>query len=370
MTFLTSSNVRARAVDHLAVAIGTTKGLFFVSDGTIDGPFLREEAVGAFAQLPGRFLVASTGRDSGAAVRVSEDGGLSWKPSAALPLDSPAGAATASPAVWQLHVDRRPNAAGIVWAGADEAALLRSEDGGETFETVAGLAEHPDRPSWVPGRCGLALHSVVTRPERPDRLYVAISAGGVYRSDDGGDTWTACNRGLGSKGLPELAPDGGQCVHKIAMDAVNPDVLWAQTRAGIYRSTDAGESWSPVGHPGEPAGLSSDFGFSVVAHPAEPNTAYVLPLESDAFRCTPQGRCRVYRTTDGGGTWEALSDGLPGASAYLTVLRDGFDVAAEPPYPLVFGSKSGHVFASVDGGDSWRLVASFLPPVLCVRVLD
>jgi len=366
---VTSSKFRARAVDHLAVAIGTTKGLFFVSDGAVDGPFLAGESVGAFAQVADRFLVASSGPESGPSLRTSDDGGVRWSEPKVLELDSFA-PSTNPAAVWQLHVDKRPKAGGAIWAGADGAALLRSEDGGETFEPLRSLLEHADRANWTPGRCGLALHSIVTHPERPDRLVIAISAAGVYKSEDGGKTWTACNGGIDATAVPPESSDASQCVHKIAVDAVNPDALWAQTRSGIYRTDDAGEHWESAGRPGEAGGLGSDFGFTVVAHPAEADTAYVLPLESDTFRCTPQGRCRVYRTTDGGRGWEVLSDGLPGTNAFLTVLRDAFDVASDPPHPLVFGSKSGDVFASLDSGDSWRLVTSYLPPILCVRVLD
>jgi hypothetical protein len=247
---------------------------------------------------------------------------------------------------------------------------MRSDDRGDTFELVRGLFGHPDRPTWEPGRCGLALHSVITHPQRPARVVVAISSAGVYRSDDGGDNWAACNEGIEARALPDPSPGVAWCVHKLAVDALNPDVLWAQTHSGVYRTGDAGEHWEPVGHVGHANGLPSDFGFPIVSHPAQPETAYVVPLESDIYRCTSQGRCRVYRTTDGGFSWEALADGLPGTNAYLTVLRDAFSVGSEPPYPLVFGSKSGHVFASMDSGDSWRLVASYLPPILCVRVLD
>jgi len=355
------------------VAIGTSKGLFFVSDGAIDGPFLKGDAVSAFAQLPSRYLAVATSPDRGPGVRASDDGGLSWGEPSAVALTTETDAKLGGE--WQLHVDRRPNADGTIWAGADPATLFFSEDGGESFTHLRGLWDDPDMPPWEPGRCGSALHSIITHPQRPDRLVVGISSAGVYRSEDGGSTWVASNHGIGdepSAASSESASSSGagRCVHKLAVDAVNPDFFWAQTHSGIYRTEDAGEHWERAGQVGGSNGLPSDFGFPVVSHPDEAGTAWVLPLESATFRCTPQGRCRVYRTVDGGQSWEALSDGLPGSNAFLTVLRDAFAIGSDPPYPLVFGSKSGHVFASVDAGDSWRLVTSYLPPILCVRVLD
>jgi len=371
VTFVTNSRFRARAVDHLAVAIGTTKGLFFVSDSTVDGPLLPANAVLAFAQLPsGRLLAATTDPRLGPCVRVSDDGGLAWDEPGARQVAFPADAETAVASLWHLHADRRPAASETVWAGVEPAALFRSDDGGDSFELVPGLWEHPDRPGWEPGSEGLALHSVVTHPERPDRVIVAVSTAGVYRSDDNGTTWQARNQGIEARLRPGALPKSGQCVHKLAVDALDPDVLWAQTHSGIYRSVDAGDHWESVGHVGEPDGLPSDFGFPIVSHPEEPDTAYVVPLESDVYPFTPEGRCRVYRTTNGGLSWEALSEGLPRSNAHVTVLGDAFTVGAGQPCPLVFGSKSGHVFASVDSGESWRLVTSYLPPILCVRVLE
>jgi photosystem II stability/assembly factor-like uncharacterized protein len=370
VTFVTPSKFRARAVDHLAVAIGTTKGLFFVSDGAIDGPFFAGEAVGAFAQLEGRLLAATRGLDQAPAVRWSDDGGLTWSAPAPGQFQAPASGDEPLAGIWQLHPDRRPSASGTIWAGGEPATLFRSSDRGEQFEPVTGLSEHPDRPSWKAGRGGLALHSIMTHPERPNRVVVAVSSGGVYRSDDDGQTWAARNEGIAARVLPDSPGAGLPNVHKLASDAVNPDFFWAQATSGVYKTTDAGEHWEPVSRKGQPAGLPSEFGFPIVAHPEEPATAYVVPLESGTYRCTVNGRCRVYRTMDAGLSWQALSDGLPSSNAYVTVLRDAFSVGAEPPYPLVFGSKSGHVFASLDSGDSWRLVASFLPPVLCIRVLS
>jgi len=327
------------------------------------------DAVLAFAQLPSRLLTASTDTHFGPSVLISEDGGFSWDDPGKRVLAFPTGTDATVASVWQLHADRRPSAPDTIWAGVEPAALFRSDDGGDNFELVRGLWDHPDRPTWEPGLGGLALHTVITHPQRPDRIVVAVSAGGVYRSDNGGQTWVACNRGIEARSLPERFPDHGQCVHKLAVDALNPDVLWAQNHWGIYKTDDAGEHWESLGRPGESDGVPSDFGFPIVSHPEEPDTAYVLPLESDAYRCTPEGRCRVYRTIDGGGTWESMSSGLPAVSAHMTVLRDAFDVGKSLPFPLVFGSKSGHLFASVDGGESWRLASAYLPPILCVRVL-
>ena len=211
---------------------------------------------------------------------------------------------------------------------------------------------------------------MVTHPERPDRIVVAISTGGVYRSDDGGDTWVARNQGIEARSVAEPLPAIGQCVHKLAVDAVNPDVLWAQNHWGIYRTDDAGDHWESVGHAGEPDGVPSDFGFPIVSHPEEPDTAYVLPLESDVYRCTPEGRCRVYRTTDGGLSWEAMSDGLPRHQRPPDRAARCVHRRSQPAVPARVRLQVRALFASVDSGESWRLVTSYLPPILCVRVLD
>ncbi|MGD1011108.1 MAG: exo-alpha-sialidase [Acidimicrobiales bacterium] len=370
MTSPLPSWFRSRAVDHLALALGTTKGLFFVSDGAVDGPFFPGDRVPAFAQVQDRLLAATNDFAVGPNVRVSDDGGLTWQDAGAHPIAFPSDADTAVTSVWQLHVDRRPKAAGTVWAGVEPAALFRSDDRGETFELVPGIFEHPDRPNWIPSPSGLSLHTVVTHPERPDRVLVAISAGGVYRSDDDGRTWEARNEGIEPAPDEEESAEALPCVHKLAVDATDPDVIWAQTHWGVFRTDNAGDQWRQVGRAGTEGGLPSDFGFSILAHPSLTGTAYVLPLESEMYRCTAQGRCRVYRTTDGGESWEALSEGLPGTNVHVTVLRDAFDIGEDGPHALAFGSSSGHVFGSLDTGETWRLVTSYLPPILCLRVLD
>ena len=262
----------------------------------------------------------------------------------------PADTGTALSSVCQLHVDRRPKATETIWAGVEPAALFRSTDGGGTFQLVEGLFEHPDRPTWEPGSCGLALHTLITHPERPEQVdrHCPLSAG-VYRSDDGGDTWVARNQGIESGVLGE----SGQCVHKLAVDALDPDLLWAQGHGGIYKSVDAGDHWESVGHAGEPHGVVSDFGFPIVSHPEEPDTAYVLPLESDVYPCTPEGRCRVC-TDDGRRAQLGCIVGRPSALQRSSngperrLLR-----RSQPTVPARVGTKSGHVFASVDSGESW-----------------
>jgi photosystem II stability/assembly factor-like uncharacterized protein len=210
---------------------------------------------------------------------------------------------------------------------------------------------------------------VLTHPARPGRIIVVIRNGGVYRSDNSGETWQARNVGLGMQ-----SDDCNQLptrqVYKVAFDAFGPDALFAQTDSGTYRSEDGGESWRRVGRSGEVDGLASDFGFPVVGHPVEAGTAYVFPLESEASPCNPGGRPRVYRTTDGGARWGMLGDGLPYENAHVTVLGDAFTIGEAAPYALVLGTKAGELFASLDQGDRWRLVTAELPPVLCVRVLE
>jgi hypothetical protein len=227
------------------------------------------------------------------------------------------------------------------------------------------LWDHPLRPQWQPGFGGLCLHSIVVHPGDPQRVLVAISSGGVYRTDDGGATWTTAATGIRDGAGPVEFPEWGQCVHRAASDATRPDTVFLQGHWGMYRSDDFGESWTEVS-----AGLPSTFGFPLVAHPRRAGTAYVIPLTSDFNRWMPEARCRVFRTADSGGTWEALDKGLPQEGAYLTVLRDAFGGDGADPFGLYFGTRSGEVYASFDEGESWQQLASHLPAVLSVRAAD
>jgi photosystem II stability/assembly factor-like uncharacterized protein len=194
------------------------------------------------------------------------------------------------------------------------------------------------------------------------RIVVAISTGGVYRTEDGGRTWTVRNRGVRAQFLPDKYPEFGQCVHKVVRHAARPERLYLQNHWGLYRSDDAGDSWQDIARD-----VPSDFGFCIAIHPHDPETAYIVPLESDEFRCTPEGKLRVYRTRDGGGSWQALSEGLPQQDAFETVLRDAMGTDQEERAGIYFGTRSGKLFATRDGGESWTAIADGLPPILCVR---
>jgi hypothetical protein len=353
------------------LAVGTMKGVWlFRSDQDrrrwqSSGPHFPGEAVYAvrFDGRGGRRRLLAGTEDShwGSVVRCSDDLGRTWSDPAEGNVRFPQGSDAALRRVWQLQ-PAGPDRPDTVFAGVEPAALFRSDDGGETFELVSGLWEHPHRPRWEPGGGGLCLHTVVVDQDDPERMWVAISTGGVYRSDDGGATWQARNHGVRAEFRPDKHPEFGQCVHKIAPAAGRPERLYLQNHWGLYRSDDAAESWVDVAN-----GVPSDFGFPVVAHPTDPDTAWVIPLESDRFRATPDARPRVYRTRDAGGSWEPLGDGLPQQDAYLTVLRDGFGGDGLTPAGLYFGTRTGQLYASADEGERWRLVAEWLPPVVCVK---
>jgi len=367
---------RARLTDHVAVAVGTTQGLFIVSDGVPDGPLFKGSSVSGFLQVGARYYAATVDPAAGATLRSSDDGGRTWSEPEISPILFPSDTGVAVRQICQLHLDAgSPVAAGAleqttVLAGVEPAALFRSTDGGATFELVRGLWEHQDRGSWRTGAGGLVLNTILTHQERPGRILVAVDGGGVYRSDDSGETWHARNDGIALIPGAGSSAHHGQRVYKLAFDAAGPDALFAQTDSGIYRSGDAGDSWQAVDRAGEDGGVITAFGFPVVGHPVDPGTAFVFPLESEAYPCSPGGRPRVYRTNDGGARWEVLSEGLPYQNAHLTVLGDAFTIGEAAPYALAFGTKAGELFASLDSGESWRLVASELPPVLCVRVLQ
>jgi len=263
--------------------------------------------------------------------------------------------------IWQITLGR-PDEPDVLYCGVEPAALFESRDAGKSWSLIRGLFDHPHRPRWMQANGGLALHTIVLDPAESRRIYVAISAGGVYRTEDGGTTWTAQNRGVKAQFLPDKHPEFGQCVHKIAMHPAHPERLFLQNHWGVYRSDDCAENWSDIGN-----GLPSDFGFGLVVHPHDPDCVYIVPVESDEFRCSCEGRLRVYRTRNAGGSWEALIRGLPQKRAYETVLRDAMTADCLDRTGIYFGTRSGQLFASLDDGKTWERILEGLPSIVCVR---
>jgi hypothetical protein len=370
-TSATRPDYLLRSVDTL-VLVGTTKGLFALRSHEgreqfeLAGPtFAGEEVYATCIDTRGpepRLYTGSVSNHWGPVLRRSDDLGASWTEDERAALAFPSGSDASLARIWQL-TPGPADQPDVVYAGVEPAALFRSDDGGGNFELVQGLWDHPHRPQWEPGGGGLCLHTVLVHPNDPDRLLIAISAAGVYLSDDGGGSWRASNVGILVPFMPDTPElEFGQCVHKVARDAGDPERLYLQHHGGIYRSDNGGGSWTAM------TGIAGmDFGFPVVAHPTRPDTAYLLPLESDEYRCTPGGQCTVWRTVDGGGSWEPLTKGLPQHDAHVTVLRDAFTTDGVDPAGLYFGTRTGEVYGSPDDGDSWRLLADHLPPVVSVR---
>ncbi|HET7462636.1 MAG TPA: hypothetical protein VFJ82_15385 [Longimicrobium sp.] len=351
--------------------VGTMKGAFlFRGDGarrewTMEGPHFRGETVYslAFDQRGGRhrMLAGTQSFHWGSVVRSSDDFGATWtspeRQNVRFPEDS--GLAVAN--IWQLEPGRADEP-DVVYCGVEPAALFESRDGGDTFSPVDGLLSHEHRPKWTPGGGGLCLHTIVPDPSNPRRMGVAISTGGFYRTDDGGKTWQARNQGVRAQFLPDKYPEFGQCVHKVVHHPGAAGRLYLQNHWGLYRSDDWGDTWHDIAN-----GVPSDFGFAMEVHPRDPDTVYIVPLESDQFRCVPEARLRVYRTRDRGASWHALSSGLPQEDAFETVLRDAMCADGGDPAGLYFGTRGGKLYGSADDGETWSEIAGALPPIVCVR---
>jgi photosystem II stability/assembly factor-like uncharacterized protein len=250
-----------------------------------------------------------------------------------------------------------------LYAGVEDAGLFRSTDGGRTWNELAGLRGHGSAPSWQPGAGGMCLHTILLDPDNPERIFIAISAAGAFRSDDRGETWRAINRGLRSEQIPNPTAEVGHCVHRIAIHPARPAILFMQKHWDVMRSDDAGESWYEIS-----GNLPTDFGFPIEVHPHEPDTVYVVPIKSDSEHFPPDGRLRVYRSRCGGHEWEPLTNGLPQRDCYVNVLRDAMAVDSLDPAGVYFGTTGGQVYASADAGDNWMPIVRDLPPVLSVEV--
>ena len=263
--------------------------------------------------------------------------------------------------VW--HLEPSLSDPDVVYAGVEDAALFRSSDGGTTWQELAGLRGHGSGPQWQPGAGGMCLHTILLDPGEPRRMFVAISAAGAFKTEDGGATWRPINRGLQSKFLPNPTAEVGHCVHRLAMNRTRPRALFMQKHWDVMRSDDAGESWREVSD-----NLPTDFGFVIDVHAHEPDTIYVVPIKSDSEHYPLDGQLRVYRSRTGGGEWEALTKGLPQRDCYVNVLRDAMAVDSLDQCGIYFGTTGGQVYGSADGGDTWNAIVRDLPPVLSVEV--
>ena len=355
----------------VVVLVGTMKGAFVFRGGAgrdsweVGGPYFAGSPVYAMAlDARGgrqRLWAGSMSWHWGATLAWSDDFGRNWSGPEESTLKFPEGSGGELKQIWQI-TPGPASEPGTIWCGVEPAALFVTRDGGGSWSLVEGLWNHEQRAKWMPGAGGLCLHTVLPDPEDPKRMRIAISAAGMYATDDGGATWRASNKGVRAEFLPDKYPEFGQCVHKVVQSRVKPERMYLQNHWGLYRSDDRGASWSDVAN-----GVPSDFGFAMAVHPEDPDTAWIVPLESDGYRCTPEGKLRVYRTRDGGRSWKPMAKGLPQKGAHETVLRDALATDALAPAGVYFGTRSGKVYASADEGRSWELVADGLPPVVAVK---
>lgn len=355
----------------LLVMVGTMKGAFLLRSNAarrswdVGGPYFPGQSVYAMAydQRGGRrrLLAGPSSMHFGAVLSHSDDFGRTWTNPESANVKFPEDAGLSLKNIWQV-MPATAGDADTVYCGVEPASLFVSKDAGETWTLVRGLHDHPHRQNWQPGGGGLCLHTILPDPNDPDRLTIAISTGGAYRTDDGGRSWRPINRGVRADFLPDKNPEFGQCVHKVVSHPKRPERMFLQNHWGLYRSDDGGNSWHDIAN-----GVPSDFGFAMTMHPHDPECVYIAPLDSDMFRVMPEGKLRIYRTRNAGKSWEPLSKGLPQHGAYETVVRDAMDADDFNPAGIYFGTRRGEVWGSRDGGASWSTVVSGLPPVVCVK---
>jgi photosystem II stability/assembly factor-like uncharacterized protein len=367
-------------MSQVRVLVGTRKGAFVLtSDGKrekwdISGPHFGGWEVyhvkGSPVDPARLYLSQSTGW-FGQLIQCSSDGGRTWEPVgnefkyASVPGTHQWYDGTPHP--WEFkrvwHLEPSLTDPDTVYAGIEDAAIFRTSDAGKTWNELPGLREHGSGPGWQPGAGGMCLHTIILDPSNPDRMYIAISAAGAFRTDDGGKTWHPINKGLRSDMMPDPTADVGHCVHHVAMNPSRPNVLFMQKHWDVMRSDNAGDSWQEVS-----GNLPTDFGFVIDVHAHEPETIYVVPIKSDSEHYPPEGKLRVYRSRSGGNEWEALTKGLPQSDCYVNVLRDAMAVDSLDSCGIYFGTTGGQVYASSDAGDSWAPIVHDLPPVLSVEV--
>jgi photosystem II stability/assembly factor-like uncharacterized protein len=367
----TSPSGSGARVGDVLLMVGTTKGAFLFTAGPtrrswrLDGPHFPGEEVYAVAldQRAGRrTLWAAPGNPFfGSTLRRSDDLGATWSDREQRPVKFPEASGLSLKRIWQIAPGPQSDPKRI-YLGVEPSCLFESADGGDSWSPVQGFLKHEHRERWTPGAGGLCLHTIIQHPLHAERMLVAFSTGGVYGTKDGGKSWAPSNRGVRADFLPDKHPEFGQCVHKVVHHPARPERLFLQNHWGLYRSDDWGATWQDIAN-----GVPSDFGFAMAIHPHDPDTVYIVPLESDLFRCVPEAKLRVYRTKDAGASWAPLSAGLPQAEAFETVLRDALATDGARPAGVYFGTRSGKVYASSDEGDNWALVQEGLPPVVCVK---
>ena len=367
-------------MSKVRVLVGTRKGAFTItSDGKrkdweISGPHFAGWEIyhlkGSPAD-PNRLYASQSTGWFGQIVQRSNDGGQTWEAvDNKFVYDGVPGTHQwydGTPHPWEFkrvwHFEPSLNDPDTVYAGIEDAAIFRTSDGGKSWQELPGLRGHGSGPRWQPGAGGMCLHTILLDPSNANRMYIAISAAGAFRSDDAGKTWQPINRGLKSDYLPEKTAEVGHCVHRIAMHRSRPSVLFMQKHWDVMRSNNCGDSWEEIS-----GNLPTDFGFVIDVHAHEPETIYVVPIKSDREHFPPDGKLRVYRSRTGGNEWEELSKGLPESNCYVNVLRDAMAVDSLDKCGIYFGTTGGQVYASADAGDNWTAIARDLPGVLSVEV--
>ncbi len=389
-------------MSKVRVLVGTRKGAFIL---TADGKREQWEVSGPhFAGWelyhlkgspvdPNRIYASQTSGWFGQLIQRSDDGGKTWHQPGTPPGETPAPGppkavsnkfvydtsdATGKPLTthqfydgtqhpWEFkrvwHLEPSLTDPNTVYAGVEDAALFRSTDGGENWHELSGLRGHGTGPMWQPGAGGMCLHTIILDPSNPDRIYIAISAAGAFRTDDGGKSWKPINKGLRSQYIPNPTAEVGHCVHHVAMNPARPNVLFMQKHWDVMRSDDAGDQWKEIS-----GNLPTDFGFVIDVHAHEPETVYVVPIKSDGEHYVMDGKLRVYRSRTGGNEWEPLTKGLPQKDCYVNVLRDAMAVDSLDKCGVYFGTTGGQVYCSPDAGDSWAPIVRDLPAVLSVEV--
>jgi photosystem II stability/assembly factor-like uncharacterized protein len=367
-------------MSKVRVLVGTRKGAFILTaDGKrekwdVSGPHFAGWEIYHMKGSPldpDRLYASQSSGWFGQLIQRSSDGGKTWEPVGnKFTYDGIPGTHQwydGTPHPWEFkrvwHLEPSLTEANTVYAGVEDAAMFRSTDAGQTWEELSGLRKHGSGPRWAPGAGGMCLHTILIDPKNPQRMFIAISAAGAFRTDDGGQTWQPINQGLRSEHIPDPTAEVGHCVHRIAMHPSRPNVLFMQKHWDVMRSDNSGDSWQEVS-----GNLPTDFGFPIDVHAHEPETIYVVPIKSDSEHFPIDGKLSVYRSRTGGNEWEPLTKGLPQSNCYVNVLRDAMAVDSLDSCGVYFGTTGGQVYASSDAGDSWAPIVRDLPAVVSVEV--